>query len=353
MTLATRFDPRANSLNAIRLLLAALVIVSHSWPLSGREPEPTLGGANLGVWAVFGFFAISGFLVTRSRMNGQSATNYYRARALRIFPAFLVCLVVVAFAFAPASILLDPAGSWSPSSAGSFVLRNLALYPPNLFQGGIAGTLTAVPFLELWNGPLWTLFWEACCYIAVGVAVTLIPRSRLNAFLLIGFAGLTLVSLAGALGVVELPAMMTRIIPLFIAFVCGALLFRFSERVRVNVITVSAAAVILALLIMANLVPQLALLPFAYLLLAVGASPRLRRVGSRFDISYGIYIYGWPVQQTLALAFGESLPLPIFILLALLGTVPLAFLSCALIERPALRLKSKPASQKQLGVAAA
>ena len=107
-TLASLFDPRSNSLNALRLVLAALVIVSHSWPLTGREPEPALGGANLGVWAVLGFFAISGFLITRSRLSGRPTHTFYRARALRILPAFLVCLVVVAFVFAPVSLLLDP-----------------------------------------------------------------------------------------------------------------------------------------------------------------------------------------------------------------------------------------------------
>jgi peptidoglycan/LPS O-acetylase OafA/YrhL len=75
VSLAQRFQPRHNSLNALRLALATLVVVSHAWPLTGLEPEPGFGGANLGTWAVFGFFAISGFLITRSRLRTRRPAN--------------------------------------------------------------------------------------------------------------------------------------------------------------------------------------------------------------------------------------------------------------------------------------
>ena len=38
MTLGEKFQPRHNALNALRLLLATLVVVSHAWPLTGVEP---------------------------------------------------------------------------------------------------------------------------------------------------------------------------------------------------------------------------------------------------------------------------------------------------------------------------
>ena len=340
-TLAERFRPDANSLNALRLVLAALVIVSHSWPLSGREPEPALGGANLGTWAVFGFFAISGFLITRSRLSGAPARKYYRARALRIMPAFIVALIVVAFVFAPLSQLFDPTAAWQPLSSATFVARNLLLYPPILMQPGIVDTLATVPFAYLWNGPLWTLFWEAACYLLIGVAVSLIPRRHLVTALGIGFAGLTLVSLAASVGVLTLPEMPARVIPLVIAFLGGALLFLLAGRIRANWMTVAIAAAALAVTIVLGLVPALGTLFFGFLLILVGTVLPLNRVGSKYDISYGLYIYGWPVQQLVALSLGPDLPLPLFILIVFAGTIPLAFLSCVLIERPALTLKGR------------
>ncbi|TBN56914.1 acyltransferase [Glaciihabitans arcticus] len=338
-SLAGRFDPRHNSLNALRLLLAALVIVSHSWPLSGNEPEPNLGGANLGTWAVFGFFGISGFLIARSRLSGRPPVFFYRARALRILPAFLVCLVVVAFVFAPLSLLLDPAATWNLSNALSFVLRNLALYPPYLFQGGIAGTLTTTPFVELWNGPLWTLFWEACCYVAIGVLVSLVPKARLGMVLVSAFAVLTVVAFAHRFALLTLPELLARPLPLFLAFIAGSLVLLYAGRILITPLFVGSALAIVVVAVLLGIVPELGTLPLAYLLLVLGTALPLQKVGSRFDVSYGVYIYGWPVQQLIALAL-PGLPLPLFILLALAVTLPLAWLSCALVERPALALKA-------------
>jgi peptidoglycan/LPS O-acetylase OafA/YrhL len=105
-TVASSFDRSRNSLNAMRLLLAVLVVVSHSWAIGGFGAEPSLGGAHLGTWSVLGFFCISGYLITASRL-GSSPTRFYRARALRILPAFVVCLVVIAAVLAPLSTLAD------------------------------------------------------------------------------------------------------------------------------------------------------------------------------------------------------------------------------------------------------
>ncbi len=340
-SLLDRFDPRHNSLNALRLVMALLVIVSHSWPLSGHNPEPAWGGANLGTWAVFGFFGISGFLITRSRLSGRPVADFYRARVLRIFPAFVVAIIVVAFGFAPLSLVFDHTADWSPISSAVFVLRNLLLYPPILRAEGIAHTLHHTPFIGLWDGAMWTLFWEAACYVAIGLAVSFISRRRLPVLVIGLFVALTIVSLVGAF-IVPLDDMVARVIPMLIAFASGALLFLFGKRLPANWVMTAISVALLVVIGFLGLIPQFGTLPFAYLLLTLGNVLPLTRVGAKFDISYGVYIYAWPVQQTIALAFHPQLPVPLFILLTVVCTVPLAFLSCWLIERPALALKHRP-----------
>ncbi len=340
-TMTAQFHPRRNALNALRLLLAAAVLISHSWPLSGHEPEPNLGGANLGTWAVLGFFGLSGYLITRSRLSGRPARDFYRARALRIMPALLVALVVVAFVFAPLSQVLDPAAAWDPLSAVTFVVRNAFLYPPAPFaQPGISETLANVPYLLVWDGPLWTLFWEGCCYLGIGVVASLLPRAALPLAAIVGFALLTAISLAGSFGA-PVPDLALRVIPMVLAFFGGAIVLLFGNRIRQDPTTILGALALLVAVVVLGLVPSLGPLPLTYLLLVLGNVLPLTKVGAEYDISYGVYIYAWPVQQVLALAGAAALPLPAYIALVALGTLPLAFLSCWLVERPALRLKRR------------
>src|ERR671927_618625 len=89
-SLSRRLDPRANSLNFLRLLLALTVIVSHAWPLGGLGKEPLLDGRSPGGYAVYGFFALSGYLITGSRLNSRLG-DFLKRRVLRLYPAFLVC----------------------------------------------------------------------------------------------------------------------------------------------------------------------------------------------------------------------------------------------------------------------
>lgn len=338
-SISTRFHPRHNSLNALRLVLASLVIVSHAWPLTGNDFEPHFGGANLGTWAVLGFFAISGFLITRSRLRVRRTRDFYRARVLRIFPAFVVALLVVAFVFAPLSQLVDPTADWQPLSSVTYVLKNLPLYHPYA-QPGIDVTLSAAAYPIVWDGPLWTLFWEAVCYVAVGILVSVLPRKAVPAVAVALLVLLTAASLAGALGIVTLPELAGRVIPMILAFLGGAVLFLFADRIPSGRVAVAVAVVLLAGIILIGQGPALAALPVAFLLIWLGCVLPLARVGSKYDISYGVYIYAWPVQQFTTLITGPGLPIVLDLLIVFAVTVLLAFASCILIERPALARKA-------------
>jgi peptidoglycan/LPS O-acetylase OafA/YrhL len=94
------FDPRRNSLNFIRLVLAVAVLLDHSGPLGGFA-----NGANhffqvafRAVNPVYGFFGISGYLIAASAGRNRTGRFLWQ-RFLRIFPAFWVCLIVTSFGF--------------------------------------------------------------------------------------------------------------------------------------------------------------------------------------------------------------------------------------------------------------
>jgi len=341
-TLSRCFDPRENSLNALRLALATMVIVSHAWPVTGRGADPGFAGTDVGDWSVAGFFAISGYLITTSRLRSHSLRDYFWRRVLRIYPAFIVCLLVIAFVFAPMGAMIGP-GTYAAWEGGSFVVNNLALL---IRQFSIGDTLSQAPFPDSWVGPLWTLFYEFACYIGIALLVTVAKKREqpLRALLWVGFAGCTAINLWSALGTTPLSARVTVLSALASFFLAGALLNVHRSQTELRRDLLAVASLTAAGGIALGLFYVIAPLPLAYVALTLGTSRTLSRVGARNDISYGIYIYGFPVEQTMELAL-PGLPLALYLLGSITIATGLAWASWLLVEKPALRLKSLTAPE--------
>jgi peptidoglycan/LPS O-acetylase OafA/YrhL len=318
--------PRRNSLNAIRLVLAAAVIVSHAWPLGGFGPDPRIGQLTLGEVAVAGFFGISGWLITQSRYASTLPTFAWR-RFLRIYPGYLAALGVVGFGFAPVAAKLST-GTWSPADGVRYLAANWTLSITD-YQVGASLPATSYP---AWNGSLWTLASEALCYAVIGMVVTLAGR---RAAPIVVVALLVLTTLARA---VEVPApggdlgwAFVQLSPFFFA---GATLFVVRRVTPLHGLLAAAAAVAAAAGLAVE--PALAALPLAYLTLWLGARLPLQRFGQRHDLSYGLYIYAFPVQQLLAILGVTRAGVWVYLTLGLVCTVPLAALSWLVVEQPCM-----------------
>lgn len=337
LSIGTSFDPRNNSLNAIRLLLATAVIVAHSWPIGGYGDDPGFGDQDLGDWAVAGFFAISGYLITMSRVSLNSSLKYFWNRLLRIYPAFFVCLLMTAFVFAPASVAFFGAGRYDGLEAAKYVLNNVALF---VRQWGIPGTLESVPFADSWNGPLWTLFYEFLCYIAIGLLVPLVRRRWLAASVVAAFVACTVVTCVHLFSGAELPHMIVVIARLGAFFCAGAILFLLKDKIPFSRRLITLSGVLLLACVATGTFQAFAGLPVAYLMIGLGVVLPLRQVGAKNDISYGMYIYAFPIQQLLVMTVpSQTLPVWAFVLLSVALTVPFAWASWLLVEKPAMKLK--------------
>lgn len=345
--LGHRYAEGKNSLNAIRLVLAAMVIVSHSWWLGGYGPEPQPGGVKLGTWAVIGFFGISGYLITRSRMQARSVGSYARARFLRIYPGLVVCVAVVAFLMAPLTAVLT-GRSFAWLDALIYFATNLTAGMPQVALAGIPGTLEGLPDPRSWNGPLWTLFWEIVCYVLVGVVFGVLRPEPARLALLGIFILATVVVLAVDAGWLASPAPYDWPLVPVLTFLAGSLVYLFRDRIPAGPAALGVCAVLVAVIAALGFAPSLIHMPLCVLLLAGSLQLPLSAVGSRYDISYGVYIYGWPVQQALAcVGVHNSVPPLIFSGVALLIVAPLAWLSCRYVEGPARRWRrTKDASQR-------
>lgn len=325
-TLRESLSTRHNALNFVRLTLAFVVIFGHAWPLGGFEGW-TL---DLGGWAVQGFFAISGYLIAGSRMR-LGIREYLASRALRIFPAYWSVLILTAFALA-----LAIGENYEPSSALSCVISNAGLYQA---QWAIDDTLVSVPVAIAWNGSLWSLFPEFLAYVGAALLLTL-PWARRHATSVTATAFVGLVAFQPlALGPMAVSTeLYLHLIRLGTFFLAGMLLYFVGDQLVLRRRYGFAAIGVFVVLVAVGLGEAVGQLPFVFVLLLLGATLPVR-IGSENDISYGLYIWAFPVQQVLA-ALGTSWLGPIgSIFVATLVTAGIAWLSWRYIERPAMRLR--------------
>lgn len=337
VTLRESYDPRRNNFDLIRLVLAALVAVSHGIVMH-TGGQPYWGQSTLGDFAVDGFFVLSGFLVISSYLRLKSFFRYSWHRLLRIMPGFWVCLLVVAFLAAPLAALLEGLPLSTPFTTSPTVFHFLAVNAGLLInEYGIAGLLADNPTPYIFIGSLWTLVLEAMCYIALA-ALGLIGLLR-HRWLVLGLAAcLWAVMSAQALGVpVPLGDNILRMLTMFFL---GASAYLFAEWVPTHwLVLVGAIALFLASAAALENYRITGAAAFVYLLLWLAARlPFKMRL--RVDLSYGVFIYHWPLQQLLVLTAAFALPTWAFVVLSLALVVPVALASWTLVERPALAQKN-------------
>lgn len=350
MKLIQAFDPRNNALNAWRLALAAEVILFHSWAVTGRSPSFRPVHQLLLCVGVDGFFAVSGFLITASWLSNPRVRDYFAARALRILPGFYVCLLVVAFVIAPIGVAIQgrsPAKLLLSGAPLEFVLQNSAVA---LVKFDIGGTPRGIPVAGVWNGSLWSLVWELACYLVVaGIGVVGLANRRWvsPAILALATLGASLLPPFTFPEVVSRQPGDVRVALLFlvcrtaIMFSAGALLYQFREMVPARWSLVALSVVIVAA---ASLLPDyrvVAAVPLAYAVIVSGSLLRHQRLRLRTDLSYGLYIYAFPVQQLLAICGLIWLNPLSFFVVSFGATLPLAALSWFLIEKRAMSLKAR------------
>ncbi len=349
-------DGRQNNLNLLRLVFALMVLVTHSYPLTrGAGPQGSDFAApylrfSLGTLGVFGFFFISGLLVTRSLLSRCNLMDFLRARCLRIFPGLVVVLLVTGFIVGPLATELPPTEYFSSRDTLTYIPYNLLL----IFQiDKLPGVFTSNPFPNAVNGSLWTLPIEFSCYIALGAVWACVRTynrklSHLVAAVWIIMTALFMMKLLLyplvklALYHHAVPGEWGKMLYFTLSFCCGSLVYILRKRI------VLSLPISLCMLI-AGIVTNYALLftevifliSFFYFVLSAAffKSKLLLTYNNIGDLSYGVYIYTFPIQQLIAWRLHDVSAMSLC-LLALPPTLLCAALSWHFVEKPALALKA-------------
>jgi peptidoglycan/LPS O-acetylase OafA/YrhL len=322
--------------DGIRLVGALAVIFSHAFLIAtgSEKSEPLvrlLGPHNIvGLYGVFTFFVISGFLLARSLSADPNAIKYMVNRVLRLLPAFIFCAMVCALLIGPVFSSVRLSTYFSDSAVFEYFRVSLDqltdMKLPGLFayNGEIANVV---------NGSLWSLRYEALSYVLLLVLWTVFRRSGLVA------------------GVIVVVAALTRLFPAVERAIAGVAftLPYFATGVLMNWIyarfgTRKLGALISGAGLLAGCFLGSGFLAFAlfgaYLIVFLGERPNfLSKLTNKIgDCSYGLFLYGWPVEQIVKQLTGTTNP---WRLMAI--TLPFAFLlayiSCHVIEEPALGFK--------------
>jgi peptidoglycan/LPS O-acetylase OafA/YrhL len=336
---------RDNNFNLIRLLAALAVIFSHSVAVLGlpgkREFFFDRLGLSAGEFAVDVFFVTSGFLVTGSLINRGSLIAFLWARALRIYPALWVMLSLTVFLLAPALTKLPLADYIHAATTYEYFWKCATLIGGVRYS--LPGVFDALPLKGEFNGSLWTLPIELRMYLYLAAgwfAFAVAPAIRVKALTLIAplaAAAFLAIILRGRLSGGPFNAADIRVY----MFLAGTTLYLWRDRVPLGGGALFALVAALALASFDKSVFFVAYaLGLAPLILHLAYIPggRVRSFNDWGDFSYGVYIYAFPIQQTLALLF-PAMSLLAMVAASSLLTLAVAALSWHGIEKRALALK--------------
>lgn len=342
VSLSDILEREKNNFDLVRMLAAGLVIVSHSFLLvhgpGASEPLASLSTYNLGQHAVNVFFVLSGLLVSASLDRTRGLGAFVWARALRIAPGLVVCVLITALVLGPLVTSMDMRSYFASPQLARYLLATLSLVGATT---PLPGVFDAVPMSLQVNVPLWSLKYEVFCYATLTLlaATGVWGRTRLFWLFFIALLGGYSFVEAGHTKVEEHIAI-DQVLRFAVCFFLGAAAYRIRKALPLAPLGVASVILALVLARQTRLEEPLTYVASGYLALCLAALPirQLRRLFAGTDLSYGLYIYGWPIGQTIvALAPGVT---PVALATLTLTLAILAAMgSWHLIERPALNLK--------------
>lgn len=345
-----RFASHQNSFGFLRLLFAALVIVSHTPELvDGNRSRELLsrmfGAISFGEFAVDCFFLVSGYLIFGSFIARPQLLTFLRKRVARIYPAFIVSSFLAIVVVAPlAGTSWSTIGTVAASNVGRALLLQVPLIP-DVFAGSHHAVL---------NGAVWTISFEFACYLLIALLGSLgvFRRPKLVAGLAVAFlivqTGFQTVALHPYFVALHLPEPFYFVLidgfRLAGVFLIGTCFYLWRGVIRFSQIgvAISVLGLIACLGITPLAEPGLAIFG-GYLIFAFagwGRSGLTSRINNRNDISYGLYLYAWPVEKLL-IHFAPGLPLIALGITTMIVAAALGTASWFLIEKPVLRWSNR------------
>lgn len=332
---------RNNNLNIMRLTAALLVIINHSVPLAmGDKYGDFLNQysgtrLSLGAIAVSFFFITGGYLIQKSGEHRPGFWNYWKARIIRIFPPLFVCVVLCTFVLGPLMTDLRMGVYLKTADTYKYLLNSVFWLHhelPGVFEQNIYNSTV--------NGSLWTLPVEFVCYIVcfIGIHIKLTTKKRLKYTIPLA----VLITIA-VLYITRGSVFMLIIVRTCVSFYIGMCYYVYREKVPMDIrlFWMSLALFVGTILLHMDVLAMLVFFPYVVLYLAFGTRYKVRWLDRFGEVSYGTYLWGFPVQQTVCALFGGEMKWYLNLLISAPLAVLLGWCTYKCVEQPIARLVKK------------
>lgn len=321
---------RSNNLNLVKFIAALFVIISHAYPLcKGAEYNDILSDLSrnsiaFGSLAVAIFFMSSGFFVTKSLLKSKDSKKYLHNRFIRIFPplwfTLIVCIVVCGLFFSTYSL-----GKYFLSSDFFKYCLNFILIPihnlPGVFMNNI--------YPGVVNGPLWTLPIEFVCYLVLLLAY------KLNLVNKKSYKYVALLFIVAFVGINLIPLSIKGYIQPCFLFFWGSFYWIYRDKITMNntYFLISLVAFVLLIVLGYGHVASFLFVPYLTLYIAFCLPQCNNRLASLGNLSYDIYLCGWPIQQMIISLFGGSMLVGMNILISIPLSILVGYITYSLVEK--------------------
>lgn len=335
---------RINNFNFIRFIAAIMVLYGHMGPIMGL-PQFVICGQAVSTLGVKIFFIISGYLITKSYLNDNHFGRYMIRRCFRIFPGLIGVVCFVVFVLGPITTAM-PLAQYFRDPGTKMYFRNILMFPVYT----LPGVFTNYTYPNAINGSLWSLPVEFTLYLILPVVLIAFRKMKnpkigvLCVALLVSVADLVhIIFSSGARCVVwgnNLPDWLA-LIPFFFI---GSF-FSFPEMKKYLNFQLGTAMMIgIALFSFSYEISEVLLLlvlPYFILSFALIDRPIFGNWFSKCDFSYGLYLYGFIIQQLFYHQFqkcGCNPTMNQMMFICFIITLFCAVVSWYLIEKPAQKL---------------
>lgn len=338
MKITSFLNKENNNLDLIRIILASIVILGHTIAINGDTdywldpigyffPYTYSGGLSVKI-----FFFISGLVVTNSYLKNDSAIYFIISRVFRILPALLFLLLISVFIVGPIFTNFSLSEYFTNQNNFSYIWKNMIFNTKYTLPGLFTNNFLKSSI----NGSLWSLRYEIDCYFLLMSAFLLIKNKRKLFFniifiiIVIDYIIPPKIIFGGFLNNPD-----AYYLPLSFAY--GSFLAINSNELEINLEIIIISFLIYLIFKNSSYNELLLIIAFCNFTVYIASRKFILNLKPKYDISYGIYLWGFLIQQIVYFILGQIYA-GLHFIIALIASIIMGYISFLYIERPFINL---------------